>query len=110
MSAASVIHLLLHALVPAAVVWFCWRKQWRVALAVMLATMAVDLDHLVADPIFAANRCSLGFHPLHSAPWVWLYPLLLLCPKPIWLRWIGAGLVIHMLLDGSDCWRMAQGW
>ena len=41
MSAASVIHLLLHALVPAALAWLCWRKQWRVALAVMLGFVAI---------------------------------------------------------------------
>ncbi|MCJ8168822.1 DUF6122 family protein [Atopomonas sediminilitoris] len=104
------LHLVLHVLVPAALARWVWAKQFWPALWVMLATMLVDLDHLLADPIFAPDRCSLGFHPLHSSPWLWLYPLLLLLPKPLWLRWCGAGLIIHMLLDGSDCWRMLQGW
>ena len=28
--------------------------------------MLVDLDHLLATPIFKENRCSINFHPLHS--------------------------------------------
>ena len=30
-----------------------------------MLTMMVDLDHLIADPIFDPQRC-IGFHPLHS--------------------------------------------
>ncbi len=32
----------------------------------MLATMLIDLDHLLADPVYDPARCSIGFHPLHS--------------------------------------------
>ena len=33
----------------------------------MLATMVVDLDHLLADPILDPQRCGIGFHPLHRS-------------------------------------------
>ncbi len=32
----------------------------------MLATMAIDLDHLLADPVFDPDRFCIGFHPLHT--------------------------------------------
>lgn len=62
--------------------------------------MAVDLDHLLADPIYDPNRCSIGFHPLHSYPAVAIYAILLFFPK---VRLIGIGLIIHMALDYIDC-------
>ena len=69
----------------------------------MLATMAVDLDHLLADPIFDPERCGIGFHPLHSYPAILLY-VVAVAFKP--LRIVAAGLLIHMLVDGTDCIRM----
>jgi len=66
----------------------------------MMATMLVDLDHLLASPIYDPARCSIGFHPLHSWLPMALYCLLISNPKT---RLIGLGLVIHMLLDSLDC-------
>ena len=63
-------------------------------------TIAVDLDHLLADPIFDPNRCSLGFHPLHSWLAIGIYLVSLFSPR---LRIIAIGLLIHMVLDGIDC-------
>ncbi len=70
----------------------------------MLATMVVDLDHLLATPLFDSNRCSIGFHPLHTWLTIAVYLLLTAVPKT---RWMGLGLVIHMALDGLDCLWMA---
>lgn len=100
MTFTSVAHLVLHAAVPAAVAWFFFRRQWRRALLVMLATMLVDLDHLLADPVYDPKRCGIGFHPLHTAPAIALYALLAV---PTATRLIGVGLVIHMALDSADC-------
>ena len=62
------VHLALHALVPAVIAAAFWRdKFWRTWLT-LVATMVIDLDHLLADPVYDANRCSIGFHPLHSYP------------------------------------------
>ncbi len=66
----------------------------------MLATMLVDLDHLLASPAYDPVRCSIGFHPLHQWPAIGVYALLLLV-RP--LRLVAIGLLTHMLLDGLDC-------
>ncbi len=66
----------------------------------MIATMAVDLDHLLANPIYDPNRCSIGFHPLHSYIAIGVYLLLLIFPR---IRIIAIGLLIHMALDYLDC-------
>lgn len=72
----------------------------------MIATMAVDLDHLLANPVFDANRCSIGFHPLHSIAAVGGYLLLVLVPASQRVRLAGVGLLIHMGVDGADCLLM----
>lgn len=95
-----VVHLALHFLVPAAVARWLYPKKWITAWLIMLATMIVDLDHLWANPIFDPNRCSLGFHPLHSYPALAVYVVLTAIPQT---RLIGLGLVIHLALDGLDC-------
>ena len=100
MTLASVVHLVFHAALPAAVAWFFFRKQWRRAWLIMLATMLVDLDHLLADPIYDPNRCGIGFHPLHTAPAIAGYAVLSILPPT---RLIGVGLVIHIALDLADC-------
>jgi len=101
----AAIHIALHFLVPAVVARFGFQHhRWR-AWWVMVLTLLVDLDHLLAIPIYDPNRCSLGFHPLHSVPAIGAYLLLLLFPR---LRLVGLGLVIHMALDAIDClWMRA---
>lgn len=103
------LHLALHLLLPLVIALVFFRQQWRKAWLIMLVVMLVDLDHLLAEPIFAADRCSIGFHPLHSYTAITLYLLMSLW-RP--LRLVGVGLLIHMLVDASDCWRMAgfPGW
>ncbi|GGO74600.1 DUF6122 family protein [Bowmanella pacifica] len=95
------LHILLHALIPLLIALSFAGKQWRKAFVIMMLTMLVDLDHLLATPIYDPQRCSIGFHPLHQWPWFILYGLLAFLPKT---RWIGVGLVIHMLLDWQDCY------
>ncbi len=65
--------------------------------------MLVDLDHLLADPIYDPTRCSIGFHPLHSLIALVVYALLVLIPKPKAVKFVGIGLLIHMILDSIDC-------
>lgn len=67
----------------------------------MVITMVVDLDHLVAKPIFDPGRCSIGFHPLHSYPAIGAYAILLSWKKT---SVIGLGLLLHMATDALDCW------
>ena len=108
MLSRGLIHIALHFLVPALAARIGWRDRFLRAWGIMVATMVVDLDHLLADPIFDPNRCSLGFHPLHSAAAVGAYVLLAMVPKRPWMRLVGVGLLIHMALDGLDCLWM--GW
>ncbi len=65
--------------------------------------MLIDLDHLLATPIFSADRCSIGFHPLHSYYAIAFYVALLAIKNT---RLIGIGLVLHIISDGVDCWLM----
>ncbi len=66
----------------------------------MIATMVVDIDHLVAFPIFDSNRCSIGFHPLHTYWAMIAYVLLLFFRKT---RIVAIGLLFHMVTDFLDC-------
>ena len=101
---ATTLHIAAHLFLPGLAAWLFFTSRWRLAWLIMLATMAVDLDHLLADPIFDPQRCGIGFHPLHSYPAIVLY-VAVLAFKP--LRIVAVGPVIHMLLDGSDCLRLA---
>ncbi len=97
------LHLLLHALVPLVVARLVWPKDWTRAALWMLAAWAIDLDHLLADPVYAPGRCSIGFHPLHTWPAIVVYAGLTVPNKT---RWFGIGLLIHIVLDGIDCLAM----
>jgi hypothetical protein len=108
-------HLLLHFIVPMLVAAALYRPAWRSAFLVMVATMVVDADHLLATPIYDPDRCSIGFHPLHGTPAIAAYAALFLLPllfgrsegrlAPVArnLHLVGLGLLIHMALDGIDC-------
>ena len=96
----SIIHILLHFLVPFFVAKIAWREQWLRPFIFMTLTMIVDFDHFLANPIFDPSRCSLDFHPLHSWPAIGIYFVLLLSPR---VRILAIGLLIHMALDGTDC-------
>ena len=93
-------HLSLHFIVPALIAALFFRPRWQFAYLVMMATMLVDLDHLLAIPIYDASRCSIGFHPLHHPWFIALYIVLCFLPKT---RLVGVGLMIHMVLDSIDC-------
>lgn len=95
-----------HFLAPFAVARLAFRDRWRLAGAVMAATIVIDLDHLLADPIFAPDRCSLGFHPLHTLWAALFYGAMLLVPK-WWVRAIALGCLLHLATDGVDCLMMA---
>ena len=96
----SIAHYGCHFLLPlaAALIWF--KPNWKVAYLIMIAGMLIDLDHLLADPVFDPNRCSINFHPLHTYYALAVYIALLFFKKT---RLIGLGLVIHIIADTVDC-------
>ncbi len=93
-------HLALHFLAPAVLTGLFYRKKWKVAYLLMIATMLVDIDHIFANPIYDPNRCSIGFHPLHELWFIGLYVALCFIPKT---KLVGIGLSVHMALDAIDC-------
>ncbi|WP_028375903.1 DUF6122 family protein [Leeuwenhoekiella sp. MAR_2009_132] len=96
----TVIHYSLHFIAPGLIAWVFFSKNWRKAWLIMLLTMAVDLDHLLANPIFAPDRCSINFHPLHTYWAIAIYLVLLIPPKT---RVVATGLLFHMVTDYQDC-------
>ena len=97
----TVVHYSLHLAFPALLAFVFFRRDWITVYVLFLATMMVDLDHLLASPIFEASRCGINFHILHSYWAIGLYALLLFFKRPY--RIIGIGLLLHMLTDLIDC-------
>jgi hypothetical protein len=98
------IHYFLHIGFPFFIAFIFFRKDWKKVYLILLATMLVDLDHLLANPIFEANRCSINFHLFHTYYAMIIYSVLLFFRKPFNI--IGIGLLFHMLTDLIDCLMM----
>lgn len=110
-------HIALHVVLPVLIALAFYRSRWQSTVLILIGTMLVDLDHLLADPIYDPGRCSIGFHPLHTTPVIVVYVILFALPlvlgriketprlEPVArpLHLIGLGLLIHMLLDWIDC-------
>ena len=94
------VHLALHFVVPICGVLLLRVKNRLRTCGVLCATIIVDFDHLLADPVYDPTRCSIGFHPLHSPFAIIVYLVCLSIPKA---RLVAIGLLIHMGLDWFDC-------
>jgi hypothetical protein len=99
---AFLLHLFFHAAVPVGIAALFFRKEFRKASLLMLAGILIDIDHLAANPMVDPDRCSVGYHLLHSYWLIPVYVALALSPK---YRLIGLGLVIHIVLDTMECVR-----
>lgn len=94
------IHYGIHFIVPI-VIGFLFFKQNRTrVIFILLAGIVIDIDHLLANPIFDPNRCSIAFHPLHSYWAIAIYFLFLFLKKT---RIFGIALLIHIIADIVDC-------
>jgi len=93
-------HYGMHFLIPGAIAYLFFKNSWKKVWLLFIITMLVDLDHLIATPIFDSTRCSINFHPLHSYYAIAAYFFLLLSPKS---RVIAIGLLFHMFTDFVDC-------
>jgi hypothetical protein len=98
------VHYFLHLGFPFLIAFVFFKKDWKKVYFILIATMLIDLDHLVADPIFQADRCSINFHPLHTYYAMIVYVILLFFRKPFYI--IGIGLLFHMLTDLINCLMM----
>ncbi len=101
-----ILHYSLHFLFPFLIAWIFFREKWLKAGLIMVSTMLVDLDHLLANPIFDPNRCSINFHYLHTYWAIGFYVILLFFPKT---RIVAIGLLFHMLTDFQDCLWIKYG-
>ncbi|QTH65253.1 hypothetical protein J1N51_02260 [Psychrosphaera ytuae] len=101
------IHIILHFVVPAIFARTFYPQKWINAFLILIATMLVDIDHLLATPIYDPLRCSINFHPLHTLPAIAVYFVMLGFNKT---RLIGFGLLIHMALDSIDCFQNVGLW
>ncbi|MEC7771352.1 MAG: DUF6122 family protein [Bacteroidota bacterium] len=97
------IHYGIHFLVPVLIaVWFFKGDSLKVAL-ILLAGIIIDMDHLWATPLYDPNRCSIGFHALHSYWAILVYSIL---PFFKTTRIVGLALIIHIIADWMDCLLM----
>ena len=87
------IHYGLHYIVPGLIAYLFFRKNWKQVWLLLVLTMLIDLDHLLANPIFDANRCSINFHPLHTYYAGIIYLVLLFFKQT---RVIAIGLLFHL--------------
>ena len=99
-------HPISHILVPTGIAYALKiEKGWESTMLTYLLTNLVDLDHLVANPVYDPNRCSINYHPLHSEYLIIGYSLLALNQQT---KDVGTGLLIHMGLDYIDCEMMKK--
>ena len=94
------IHLALTFIVPAVVAGLLYPRRWLYAFGMLMVAVVIDVDHLLADPIYDPGRCSIGFHPLHGPVPILVYAVGLAFPKT---RLLALGLMIHIALDAIDC-------
>ncbi|TPN85282.1 DUF6122 family protein [Aquimarina algicola] len=97
------IHYGFHFVVPLFIALLFFRKRWKVAYLIFIFAIFIDVDHILADPIFDPNRCSVGFHPLHSYYAITGYTIMLFFNKT---RIFGLALLWHIGTDLLDCWMM----
>ena len=99
----NTIHYGIHFIAPIVIALIFFRKHWKMAAFIMLCGIAIDIDHVLATPMFDPTRCSINFHPLHSYFAIGIYVVLALLKKT---RLMGIGLLIHILADTTDCFLM----
>ena len=95
-----IVHYSFHFLVPGLISYIVFKEYWIRAWLIMVATMAIDIDHLLAQPFYDPNRCSVNFHPLHTYWALAVYVGLLFFKKT---KIIAIGLVFHIFTDFIDC-------
>jgi hypothetical protein len=90
----------MHFLLPGVIAFYFFKENWKNVWLILILTNLVDLDHLLATPIFSPTRCSINYHILHSYFAIAIYFAALFFKKT---RIIAIGLLLHMLTDALDC-------
>jgi len=104
----TIVHYGLHYVAPILLCFIFFKRGQRgKAFVIMLLTNLVDLDHLLASPMFDPHRMSIDFHLLHTYPAIIVYVVMCFLPyerlrlSPLW-RAVGIGLTFHMITDWQD--------
>lgn len=100
MSLQFFVHYGMHLLVPAGIAYLFFRPQFLQVYVIFLLAMLIDLDHLLATPIFDPERCSINFHILHTYWAMAVYVILIFFKKT---RIAGLALMWHIITDAVDC-------
>ena len=95
-----IIHYGFHFIVPLLIAVYFYKEHWKKTYIIFIMAMIIDVDHLLATPIFDPNRCSINFHPLHSYIAIAIYFSLTLFKRT---RVFGIALLLHILADTIDC-------
>ena len=96
-----IFHYGIHFIGPFIIARIFYYKTWKSVYIIMFLGFLIDLDHLLANPIFNPNRCSINFHILHSYYAIAVYFILAFFKST---RLIGFGLLVHILADIVDCY------
>jgi hypothetical protein len=97
------VHYGIHFIAPILIGFLFYKKHRTEVIIILLAGILIDIDHLLANPIFDPNRCSINFHFLHTYWAIAIYFSLLFFKKT---RIYGITLLLHILADYCDCWLM----
>ena len=93
-------HYGIHFIVPIFIAFYFYKDNRFWVSLILLLGIIIDLDHVLANPMFDPNRCSINFHPLHSYWAIAVYIILFIFKKT---RVIGLALLLHILADTVDC-------
>lgn len=93
-------HYGIHFIAPIFIAYYFYKENRFWICILLLLGIIIDLDHVLADPMFDPNRCSINFHPLHSYLAIAVYLILFIFKKT---RVIGLALLLHILADTVDC-------
>jgi hypothetical protein len=96
-------HVFLPMLVPGVVALLFYRPRWQRAWLLLGAALLLDVDHVLATPMFDPNRCSINFHPLHTYWAMGNYAFMLF---PRFTRIWAVGFLLHMALDYAECLQL----
>lgn len=93
-------HYGIHFIVPIIIAYYFYKNNRFWVAVILLSGIIIDVDHIIANPMFDPNRCSINFHPLHSYWAIGIYALLFSIKKT---RVLGVALLLHILADTVDC-------
>ena len=102
-------HYFLHFIAIGAIAYWYDKKQWKRNWLILLATMLVDVDHVVAEPLFDPNRCGINYHPLHTYYAIAIYILGSIFVTHKVIRLVFIGLFFHIITDSIDFLFMKFG-